>query len=257
MEITPEVAQWWLANFSNPLNGRKLSSHQDKLVRAIQSGEFEPTSDHISFEVGGMMTNGHNRCNAIARAGITVRQGVCFALPRTAKDKTDKGVSRTTAHTFVMHGVPNANIVAAAASAIYLYEAGLPFEHIAVSEQEAFEIYNRNPEDFIALCKEGRLVSSGCGIRNSVVTCLMYVARAVNRQVADQFFTDLKTGANLAPTSPVLALRKRISLGKARGEQLVPQVTAAFTIKAWNAVRMAKPMVNIRWDKSEGFPQMI
>lgn len=259
IEVTPELADWWLTNFANPNNGRVLKSHQDKMVRSILSGQFEPTPDHIAFDVDGMLFNGHNRLTAITNADVPVRLAVCFGFPTSACEKTDKGVTRTGGHTFHMRGVLSANIAHAICAAIFLHEAGRPMDHCSVSAQEALEIYDRDPETMDRLVNESRPVSVGCGITHSVIGSMMYACRKIDRQDAEVFFSALRTGVGdrLREDSPVIVLRRRITGALKRNEKLHKREQAAFIAKAWNAFRQNRTMGILRWSSEEGFPELV
>lgn len=257
VDITPELAAWWLQNFANPRNGRHgrtLRHHQDKLLRSILTGQFEPTPDHIAFDVNGMLFNGHNRLTAISKSGRTVRQAVCFGFPSSACDKTDKGVSRTGGHTFMLRGIPNSNCAHGVCAAVYLHECGLPFENMAVNEHEALGVYDRDPERIDAIVRDARTVGSGCAIPPAVVGCMMYLCSSISADDSEQFFLSLGTGAGLELTSPILMLRRRMESARKRSEHLSRREMGALIAKAWNAYRTGRTIGLLRWNPDEAFP---
>ena len=75
--------------------------------------------------------------------------------------------------------------------------------------------------------------------------------------MANHFFTDLITGASLAPAHPTLLLRGQlIRMSKATAKTPV-HCRAALIIKTWNVTRGAKHSSPLRYLLGEDFPEIL
>jgi hypothetical protein len=81
----------------------------------------------------------------------------------------------------------------------------------------------------------------------------------VHKSKADQFIERLGDGANLSEHSPILRLRERLNKDRAsRKRDMSDAEKAAIIIKAWNAYRLGRELVTLKWQnagpKKESFP---
>lgn len=78
--ITPEIAQQYLER--NLENNRRLSTKNIALyANAMQSGDWQLTSQGISFNESGQLTDGQHRLMAIIKAGVPVKMYVTYGEP--------------------------------------------------------------------------------------------------------------------------------------------------------------------------------
>jgi len=122
-EVTPKMANEWL---ENRLEGQRSirDTHVARLATDIIEGRFRLTCDALAI-IKGKLGNGQHRCAAIAISGKTCK---CLVL-RTDDEKLfgviDSGISRTAADALMQLNHHNAQVVAAAARIICMYDKGL------------------------------------------------------------------------------------------------------------------------------------
>jgi hypothetical protein len=95
-----------------------------------------------------------------------------------------------------------------------------------------------------------------------MVVGLHYICARKNRGQADDFFEKLATGLGFtSKNEPVYRLHKRLVENVTKNERLKPIVIAAFTVKAWNAMRTNQPLGVFRWrteqNPQEAFPKAV
>jgi hypothetical protein len=225
------------------------------------AGQWEVTSDHIAFDEEGNLMNGHHRLQAVVKSGCTVPMAVYFHLPRSARDKIDKGMARTGGQTFHMNGILNANSVYAICTRVYLYDCDLPFAAIPVNEHEIRAIYEKDPDLAQSLSLDSRRVGKGLNCIASVLGAMWYVCARIDKQQASEFFEGLVDwSASLDKDSPIIALRTRFlnaQANRSRRKFLIePIEQGALMLKAWNAFRSGRKIRSLAWQKEvEEFPR--
>jgi hypothetical protein len=84
---------------------------------------------------------------------------------------------------------------------------------------------------------------------------LHFLFGRIDQDQADEFFERLATGAELESDSPILALRRWLELNTRKRAKMPSWITAAVTIKAWNAWRANRPTKIIKFShQHEAFP---
>lgn len=104
IDVTPQIAQAWLAENNNNRNLReKVVSI---LAKEMKEGRWHQTHQGIAFYQDGTLADGQHRLNAIIRSGTTQKFAVTFNLPREAAIGIDIGSSREMHDVLRITGAP-------------------------------------------------------------------------------------------------------------------------------------------------------
>jgi len=253
MLITPEIAREMLA--CNKNNRPIKQANVEALVAAIRQGQWVMTGNSIAFDQAGQLLDGQHRLLAIIEAGQAVESLVATGLAKAAFLTTDIGAKRGAADVAAMLGFKCYITTGCAATLLHHYDHnGMRLFKKGVTNQEIQKILSEHP-----MLQES--VDVGRGVANLIPPGIgafcHYIFSRIDREAADSFFKQLKSGANLRPKSPILVLRDKLMFHKAGKLMLSRQAIAALTIKAWNCFRKGKEVANINWKPREQFPRGI
>lgn len=182
----------------------------EKFKSALRLKKLHYTNDAVCFDTDGMLVNGQTRLTASVETGLMFEADVTFDLSKEAFPFIDTRESaRTPTEIATMLGVAEyANVTAAAASHLYRKDKGLQVSqrltHVELSE--ALATYH----DIGA--SVARVVKIGLPGPKSIYAAVHYLASRINAVTAEEFFSDISSGANLSATDPALVLRNRILL---------------------------------------------
>jgi len=265
--ITPVMAQAWLDRGGT---NRKPSERAiQKLMWAIQLGEWDMTGETIKLDKDGKVRDGQHRLHAVIRAGIPVDNIVVRGISESAFDKIDTGKSRSMADVLSIHGHNQTVAKATAARGLMLIEqigrittGGSRLGTIPMPSNAAGLAYiESHPEvnEGIRLADKVRVVGGFVGGTGLWAIPLAMFWRLSPEQT-EVFVESLVVGEMLERGSPILRLRNSYqgrsrdwhAHGEAR-ERLV-----AIVIKAWNFWRRDETVQQISWHNTgrgaEKFP---
>jgi len=252
--VTPAMAEILLQ--ANKKNRPVRRPHINMLVRAIKNNEWVMTGNAISFADDEQLIDGQHRLMAIIEADRPVNCLVALGLKKAAFLTTDLGRKRGASDVAALMGFPNWTTVGSAATLLFYYDTNaIKSVHYGVSNTsiEAILKANRNGLEHSALVakRTSNFVPAGIG-----AFCHFIFSR-LDRDMADEFFNYLKTGAQLSQKSPLLLLRNKLFQNMGSKAKLPRLTLAAFIIKTWNRYRRGKEAVTLTWVSSEPFPQAI
>lgn len=247
VDVTPDMAAGWLeTNKENrPLRSRKLKS----LIAAMRDGKFQLHGQAIQFDDKGRLIDGQHRLWAVVESQATVPMLVVKGLSRDTQYVIDRHAARTAGDSLAMRGVPNANVIAAAARLIIAYEA----DHAAFPQALKQEIPTDEIDNFTQKNRDGlihamRMTDKWRGLMShSRATAIYFILAKTDRKAVVEFGERLLTGANLSAGSPILALRNRL-LAEDHTSVSRSDVVLLFVmvIKAWNAWRSGRELSSER-----------
>jgi hypothetical protein len=174
-DITPEMAKECL---SRNTHNRPLSSRQiNLLARDMLAGKFLYTGDSIKFDRNNVLRDGQHRLHAIVQSGVTVRMTVVTGLDPETQDVMDTGRKRTAGNAFALAGIPNGNVLAAAARIALLFDAPIRGYGAAFTNSEILEYVEANP---VGAAREPATCDT-CGARCG--TCSPETARSPEEEL--------------------------------------------------------------------------
>ncbi|WP_020469700.1 hypothetical protein [Zavarzinella formosa] len=271
MTITPAKATAWLdkSNFSS----RRLDdSNVNKIIRDIKNNKWVFDGNPIRFDTKGNVIDGQHRLWAVVMANKSVEMLVLTGLDHKAVDTIDSGKSRSISDIFHFNGHTNNTTLAALCRLAIGYEKAdgdmwkwaTSGAKVRLTAQELLDKARNNTQafestSFVIGLKHVRKMA-GPGLAAFVHYILTLETNESWR--VDNFFNTLNDGTNLEPTSPVLVLRNKLSMGDSamtrnNSGDKATAYKIALIFKAWNAYRKDKPVARLRFDQgNEAFPTL-
>ena len=258
VDVTPKMAADWL---KQQYENRNVREHiVERYAADMTAGRWRLNGQTISFLPDGRLVNGQHRLHAVLLSGCTVTMSVAYNVGLDALDSFDRGIVKTVADIYQMHGVQNQHLIAGAMAVIWrgrtkqmntayipsageslaLYNSGNVKERLAHSIQIA-----RKSSSFLA-------IGLGAGVH--------FLCAEKDEVLADVFFTMLGSGERMGNGDPVYALRQRLLTFKGKDHrhmQIRPALRVALTIKAWNAEREGRKVLALRWNETESYPEIL
>lgn len=206
--VTPALAAEWLKSNTN---NRVVSVRGVKALAAeITGGRWRVTHQGIAFDADGVLLDGQHRLHAIIDAGIAVSIEVTRGLTKSDADAIDTGGCgrrRTNDVLRISDGIGLTTNQAGALSAAYeIIEHGTLARGMRHTPDMLRRAHATHREALDAITTalghghSGRLVSS------TVIGALL-IAFGVHPGETVDFAGMLRTGADLGPAHPALALR--------------------------------------------------
>lgn len=253
--ITPELAAHYLAlNTQNrPLNQR----HVDFLVDEIKGGRWRLNGESIKLN-GTRLLDGQHRLSAIAMSGQAIQSLVVRNIDGSVFDTIDLNRRRSGADVLSIVGEQNASQIASTLQFLHSYRTN------AVTNSYRLSVTKMQEE--LALfpgCRKSVSMANQKGLIMpvSVAAGIHYLASLVDRTIADQFLSDLISGASLQQHDPVLLLRNRMIQNRQSAARLGKYYIAALAIKAINVRLTGTEIKQLRWinsgPKPEVFPWIV
>lgn len=261
--VTPELAQRWLAR--RGVNRHLSESRVRNMAAAIKRGEWQVTGETIKLAPDGTLRDGQHRLSAVVLADMPVETFVAFNVTEPAFDVIDTGKSRNLADVITLHDYPYATAIAAAARIRVVWERDIseapdPAAINAVTAPQVLAylaVHGDRMKDAIA--QADSLRKAGLGGGTGLWAAVLIQLAQIDPVDEDAFVEALRSGANLAPGSPLLALRNRAtsksggSWGTHRRQELM-----ALIIKGWNYWRDGRDAQMLVWRRGgsahESFP---
>ena len=261
MLVTPDQARAWLETTN--INNRPLrESDWMKIWLDILENRWKYNGEPISFGSNGALLNGQHRLKACAESDLPIDADVIFGLDPAARDTIDIGRVRTAGDIAHLDGVENSTATCAAAYLLLVHEKGgiqqLGNQRVTPSKTKVNERVRNDPRISEVA---GRSSNLGRGLASPRVVAFCYYLFSEQRpDLADRFFSQLASGANLDKNSPVYRLRERLRTNAAGKAKLPVREIVALFFKAWIAYRNNEPVKCLRWhnsgDNPEKFPEI-
>lgn len=251
--ITPEMAGQLLTLNNN--NRRLRKEHVDSLAKAMRQHEWKLNGDAI--RVGdGVLIDGQHRLAACVKSGKSFQTLIIEGIGRDVFDTIDKGMKRKISDSLYVRGEKNTAALAGIIQMLIALSKGtFAAGRNRFSDVEVENYLEANPL-VIASCS----YASASKIRAlrllppSIVGSLHFLFSQKDQDLATLFFDHLGNGGIFPDASPPNILRERLISNATSSSKARPVSLAAWTIKAWNAIRQDKKMVICRFYQGEDFP---
>jgi len=233
--VTPRLAEEYLS--TRGPNRALMPGTVIRLAEDMSANHWQLTHQGIAFDRDGHLLDGQHRLSAITSSGISQVLMVTRGLDPEAIQAVDIGAKRSTYQILALAGHKNATVLAGALSlALLFYDGRLKrgWPYPTVAEQLQFLYDTPTFVDGMEWAMYG--AAKGNILPASVVAFAYWEFRRHAPALVDGFLQELITGEELAPRSPLLALRqwlvedRRTSLHRRNRWKLM-----GVTIKAWNA----------------------
>lgn len=202
--VTPQQAAKWLEPKTNHDNRQIRQGHVEYLAQEIIAGRWQVTHQGIAFAKGGRLLDGQHRLSAIVRSGKAVQIQVTHDADEDTFKVTDCGLGRV--HYDRIHLVNDQveNKVICQVIRAYLVATRQVVGSVSVDLIE--DEFLSKDAAWMWVGQEFRVKIPGL-IKSNILAALA-VYRHVKPELAERFSHGYRTGANLAASSPILALRQ-------------------------------------------------
>jgi hypothetical protein len=234
----------------NPENRNISQSLVSSICSDIQAGRFTFNGEPIIVSKEGLLNDGQHRCLAVTLTAMPIRVLIVFGVSRESRTTVDQGRNRYASDFLHMKGITQARQRASVAVLLINYEK---YGHLNLVSSMAS---NRSPftradvvsrastDDKLESCineVSGQKRIGPFGGVEAVLIFSHYLFRNISHDDALDFLDKLKTGSNLEPNHPILALRN-LDFRRHLKKQ---QVKAEALFRTWNAVRENRPLTRI------------
>lgn len=233
--INPKKAEQYLTQ--NTKNRSLRLTRVKAYALQMQRGQWKLIGDPIRFDKDGNLVDGQHRLQAVIMSGKTIKFVVIRNLPEDAFIVMDAGLNRTPGDGLSLIGVGATSHKAAAIRILWVIDAGgdprKTDDKNAVTRQDVYDYYVQNSpiiEDSTMLGSQ--MYTHVRGNRSAWITLAVMTGR-IDMNLRNKFLEGMRTGANLPPGDPRLALRNWLGNKQnwrvnSAGDHL------ALYVRAWN-----------------------
>jgi hypothetical protein len=254
MEVTPELAEKWLAQNTHNRNARPEKVYG--YARDMETGNWAENGEAIKFAADGTLLDGQHRLMAITLAQVNLRVLVVTGLPKTTQETMDAGAKRTLSDALLLRGEKYNIILAAVIKRAVMWNSGsVKFKSSATpttAECMAFLAHEPRVRESAEL---GSKLHHSTGVTSATLGFTHWLFAGIDAEDARWFFDRLASGAELAQYHPVWTLRKRFADDAAQPSRMPEEMAIAFLIKGWNAYRAGDEMRLLRYTPGGANPE--
>ncbi len=228
--VDASIAVDWLATMdkNRPVNSMTVNTYE----KEIREGRWERNGEAIKFDDEGHLIDGQHRLKALARTidtkntpdEIILEMLVVRGLPPDSQLTMDQGRRRDAGQQLELLG-----------------HSRTKYSPVTVGQVVEFvdDDEHRKELDMVVAYRQR---FKGNPIRPAICAAMMLLFARKDADAADEFMDSFTSGANLAPGSPILALRQRFEKARYNREQLSDRDGMYYFIQAWNAWVKGRPL---------------
>lgn len=237
--LTPKKAQELLdINFNNYRNINRGSV--DKWAGAMLRGEWLTTHQGIAIDEDGILLDGQHRCSAVIQSGVSIRILLVTGIAREARDVVDTMQKRIPGDAVRNAGYEPWDKLASLSRRIMTKELGL--KYTSITTVQVREFVAGNFEALAPAVEIGqRAKITGMNPTSGMYSCYLFMR--IDPEAAMDFFQKLVTAEGISATSPIFALRKKLS--SLHPKILKQDEWESCIFQAWNSYRRDGTMQNI------------
>ena len=253
----------------------KLNTHNRRLnernvmiwAQEMEEGRWRSNGEAIKISETNVLLDGQNRLSALALQNDDVRLEflVVTGLPDDVQITMDQGESRSLAQQLMLSEIEADKSLAAALRLHLLWSRDLLFLDNRNARRHttapAMVDYAKNHPRAVELLRQGRRYRNAPLKESLVLVAYAAIGEQHSVEAAQQFFQGLTDGVNLAPGSPILALRNRLINIKTNRIHMTNQTLLGYTVSAFNAWVAGRPMTKVQRPKDgywtqDSFPRI-
>lgn len=228
--VTPALASEFLRR--NEGNRSVKQTKAAQYAADMRDGRWKFNGEPIIVSDTGELNDGQHRMQAIIDANVTLPFLFVFGLTRESRETVDQGAARGAGDYLAMGGMASATTAATISRLLLAYErsGGQNIETKLITNGEVVA-RARQDEEIVASAKFGHRM--GMKSRNYVPGTIIgfchYLFSDIDQEDAEEYLTQVCTGAGLRPGSPALVVRERLlAEGKSRSKK------TAIIFRGWN-----------------------
>lgn len=247
--LSPSRAAALLAanDHNRPISDRNVSI----MVADILAGRWQFNGEPIIISETGELNDGQHRCHAVTLAGKAIEVLLVAGVSRKSRYTVDMGTARTVGNFLGMHGIADANNVAAIAAIMHAFEHDAVRKNTSSANEPRVHKSNNTPTkaeirtyaeanlDDIKRAMEAFPWSEAKKLTTLSRVC--GIAVVISRSCkewgsVEAFISKLIDGSNLSKTNPIFVARERI-IAERNDKTLTAFRFFEIVIRAWNAHR--------------------
>jgi len=255
--VSPHTARMW---FEGRRDNRPVNENAWKRYATdMAEGRWHNTGVPLVFNGAGRLMDGQHRLLAVIEYGKPVDFVVVRGVDDAAMEAYDIGLARRLADFLHLRGESYAKQIAATIHYVARYERYGTFQPLMVQQgqtvQQALEFFDSRADELRYAVLFAQTISKHIPVSQSIIASLYVLFAAINEADADDFFDKLGSGVDLAATDAILLFRQRMINNRAARDKIAPHVVAALAIKAWNAYRAGRPVLQLSWHPGGKTPE--
>ena len=247
---------------ANPDN-RKISNRTaETYATDIANGRWVFNGEPIIIAETGELNDGQHRCEAVVLAGKGIEVLLVAGVPRSSRTTVDMGKVRTTGDFLHMHGIENANIMAAAAAMILACETGrimgggggvkkdnnnLATADLRPTKQEVLTFARANMDDLHRAQAAIRVdkASVVASYSRFIGILAILARRSKDWDEAIAYISAVVDGDGIKKTTPEYTVRERLI--KERSTKTLGAIAfMEIVVRGWNARRSRQRLSHIK-----------
>lgn len=256
--ITPDAAAQLVGTMGR--NRRSRRPRVEQYARDMKEGRWTLNGATVVIDRDGKLLDGQHRMAAVVEAGVAVNMMVVRGVDTDAMPTIDTGMARTYSDVIGIRGAMHANVAAAIARLWWQYERDAMHLNVPSSHAELDTVRVAHP-----LIDASASKVAGENLRRLIPPSpLGFVHAYVSEYdvaAADDFLQMVATGAGLAESHPVFALRRRLIDNLSNKAKVQRTEMVALVILAWNATYLQRDVRVLRWRSkgpaAEAFPRIV
>lgn len=261
-QVDPTRASEWLdtAATNRPPRQGKI----DQYARDMLEGRWR--SSILRFDQNDRLVDGQHRLWAVVETGSAQQFYVERGLDEVAVRTIDTGLVRTNGDILAMRGEPNARTLASAIRVSKWIaenpgrapsgQSGHPY-----SSEEIVEYLDAHPEIHESVLVAKRVTRAMPFKSAGVASALHHLEGHRNKALADKFWDQIATSANMAPGSGAYHLNRALIADRLKRptDRMNINTLTALCIKGWNVDEEGRSIRQLRWvqgrQQTEAFPR--
>jgi hypothetical protein len=254
MEITPDLAEKWLAQNTHNRNLREKAVLA--YARDMEAGNWAENGEAVKFGKDGTLLDGQHRLQAIALSGVTIKMLVVTGLESGTQETMDDGRKRTLSDALHLRNETNSVILGSLLRRALMWEMG-QYRNTGAYTPTNTECltYLLHHPDVRASASVAASLRKPSRLPASVLGLTHWLFSRIDDEDAEWFFERLGSGVGLEQYHPVWTLRKRAAEIAESSGRVPEDMLLAFVIKAWNAYRDGDQMRLLRFKPGGATPE--
>ena len=237
--VTPQVAAEMLKH--NAGNRRLSMSRVNKYSQDMKLGNWKITHQGIAFDNNKRLIDGQHRLEAVVKSGTSIYLNVSHGMGGEVFDVLDTGGNRSKADVLGIAGLPPriAKIIGAAIPYCVTYEMGhatskaLP-KKVGNTNIATLEYLQANPNIIKSASFVTKMPRRDAIVKESISCFMHHQIRRKRYDDADEFLSQLLTGAEVPSGSAVFEIRKTLISNKIGNLRTIESVIINRIILAYN-----------------------